>query len=237
MFFDQILAQDPLAGKLLSLMSMLDRQHIPKNLLQSSTERQVDFEMALGMLEGFALITKELKAEAFTLHPLVQASIQYWLEETQSRYKTAQEALELLERKFPSDGYNEEYGSECELLFPHARAVLYHSRLSENMTVRLASLSYNLAWFESWKAKYDAALQSASEAYSVHQAVSGELARETLRSLDLRGVLISRQGKFGAAEEVLQRALDGYDKASIPNDGLHWASSRRTSISRQFKGG
>ena len=216
--FDQILAQGPLAGKLLSLIAMLDRQHIPKNLLQSSTERQVDFEMALGMLEGFALITKELETEAFTLHPLVQASIQYWLEETQNRYKTAQEALELLERKFPSDCYYEEYGSECELLFPHAQTVLYHSRLSENLTVRLASLSCSLAWFESWKGKYDAALQSVSEVYSVHQAVSAELARETLRSLGLPEVLLSRQGKFGAAEEVLRRALDGYDKASIPND-------------------
>ena len=56
MSFDQILAQNPLAGKLLSLVAMFDSQHIPKTLLQSSTERQVDFEMALGMLEGFALI-------------------------------------------------------------------------------------------------------------------------------------------------------------------------------------
>ena len=70
----------------------------------------------------------------------------------------------------------------------------------------------------SGRGKYDAALQSASGAYRVHQAVSGELARETLRSLSLRGKLLSRQGKFRAAEEVLRRALDGYDKASIPND-------------------
>ena len=170
-------------------------------------------------LKTLALITKELKAEAFTLHPLVQASIQYWFGETQNRCKTAQEALELLERKFPLDGCYEEYGSECEPLFPHAQALLYHSILYENMTVRMASLSYSLAWFESWRGKYDAALQSASEAHSDHQAVSGELARETPWSLGLREVLLSRQGSVGATEEVLRRALDGYDKASIPNDG------------------
>lgn len=56
---------------------MLNPQHIAKKLLQSSTERQVDFEMAPGMLGGLALITKELKVEAFALRPLVQASIQY----------------------------------------------------------------------------------------------------------------------------------------------------------------
>ena len=75
--FDQILAQEPQTAKLLSLIAMLDPQRIPENLLQPLAERDVDFRMALGTLDGFASITQEIGRETYTIHPLMQASVHY----------------------------------------------------------------------------------------------------------------------------------------------------------------
>ena len=57
--FDHILAQEPKAAKLLSLIAMLDPQRIPAKLLRqsASAEREVDFRNAIGTLDGFALIS------------------------------------------------------------------------------------------------------------------------------------------------------------------------------------
>ncbi|KAL9098647.1 MAG: hypothetical protein Q9163_005731 [Psora crenata] len=44
-------------------------QGFPGNLLQPLAERDVDFRMALGTLDGFALITQEIGRETYTIHP------------------------------------------------------------------------------------------------------------------------------------------------------------------------
>lgn len=52
--FDHILAQKPKTATLLSLITMFDPQRIPEKLLRPLTEREVDFRMAIGTLDGFA---------------------------------------------------------------------------------------------------------------------------------------------------------------------------------------
>ena len=79
--FDHILAQEPKAAKLLSLIAMLDPQRIPKKLLRPLAKSDVDFHMAIGTLGEFALISQETREETYAIHPLVQASVHYWLEQ------------------------------------------------------------------------------------------------------------------------------------------------------------
>jgi tetratricopeptide (TPR) repeat protein len=217
--FDQILNQNPRAGELLSLMAMLDHHHIPKRWLQSSTERQVDFELALGILDGFALITKAMAVDAFALHPLVQASIQYWLENEQMIEETTQKALELLDRASVTDSsFDPPRTREFEPISPHTQAVLSHCRLLKIVTIPFANLSMKLADFEYLNAKLDAALQSASEAHGAFQAILGDFARETLRSLRSQANTLAFKGNAELAEEVFGRALSGYEKMSKPDN-------------------
>lgn len=61
--FKQISRQDRVAASLLKLMAMLDPQRIPQKLLKCTVEKDVDFWMAIGTLDGFAFITKELEGE------------------------------------------------------------------------------------------------------------------------------------------------------------------------------
>jgi hypothetical protein len=59
---------------------MLDRQAIPKAILQRETEEDIEFDEALGSLLAFSLITALLGGASFELHRLVQLSTKKWLE-------------------------------------------------------------------------------------------------------------------------------------------------------------
>lgn len=127
--FDQILAQEPQTAKLLSLVAMLDPQRIPEKLLRWMFEREIDFSMAIGTLDGFALISRESNAEMYAIHPLVQASVHYWLEQRSEKADYISQALRLLKNEFPNPEY--ENKEMCELL-THAQAVLCYNCVIED---------------------------------------------------------------------------------------------------------
>ncbi|KAH8585975.1 heterokaryon incompatibility protein-domain-containing protein [Bisporella sp. PMI_857] len=57
--FDQIAKCFPRAADLLSLMVQLDRQAIPKALLQHKSDRSIEFNKAVGTLQAYSLIRTE----------------------------------------------------------------------------------------------------------------------------------------------------------------------------------
>lgn len=69
--FDQISSQEPEAAKLLSVIAMIAPNRIPDSLLRPLLERDVDFTMAIGTLDGFALISREIEESTWSIHPLV----------------------------------------------------------------------------------------------------------------------------------------------------------------------
>ena len=52
---------------MLSFMAMLDPEGIPERLLRPSAKRDVESKMAIGTLDGFALISQEME-ENYTLY-------------------------------------------------------------------------------------------------------------------------------------------------------------------------
>lgn len=74
--FDRISQQDPRAADLLSLMAMLDRQAIAENFLREEEEPEMDFIAAIQKLKAFSLIVEETEAEVFSMHRLIQLSVQ-----------------------------------------------------------------------------------------------------------------------------------------------------------------
>ena len=208
--FDQILTQEPETAKLLSLIAMLDPRRIPKKLLQQSTRREVDFMMAIGTLDGFALISSELGGETFSIHPLVQASVHFWLEQRGEKVDYADQALQLLAKEFPTGEH--EHKDICESLLVHAEAVLCHIYISENGMRHRAALLYNVGWFHDRQGRYISAYQAAFESYNIHQKQMGDVAIVTLNSLSLLAVVLQNQGKHEEAEKLHQRALEGYEK-------------------------
>ena len=110
--------------------------------MQPLTERDVDFRIALGTLDGFALISQEVGRETYTIHPLVQASVHYWLEQRSEKADYASRALQLLAEEFPSGEH--EHKERCESLLAHAQAVLCFHCVSEDDLGHRGALLYNV---------------------------------------------------------------------------------------------
>lgn len=208
--FDQILAREPQTAKLLSLIAMLDPQRIPEKLLRRSAKRDVDFEMAIGTLDGFALISQEIGEESYAIHPLVQASVHYWLEQRSEKADCASQALQLLVEEFPTGIY--EHTEICELMLAHAQAVLCYKYVSDDDLKRRAKLLYNVGWFSWRQGRYVAAHREVLEAYNIVRERSGELAFDTLSSLSLLAAVLMDQVKYKEAEKMHRRALKGMEK-------------------------
>ena len=208
--FDQILAQEPPTAKLLSLMAMLDPQRIPEKLLRRPAEREVDFRMAIGTLDGFALISQEIGGETYAIHPLVQASVHYWLEQRSEKEDYAGQALQLLAEEFPKGEH--EHKETCESMLAHAQAVLCHKCISEDDMRHRAALLYNIGWFNWRQGRYVSAYEAASESYNIYQEGAEDVATARLSGLNLLALVLRYQGKYEAAEEMNRRALEGYEK-------------------------
>ena len=208
--FDQILVQEPQTAELLSLIAMLDPQRIPENLLRPLAERDVDFRMAIGTLDGFALITQEIGRETYTIHPLVQASVYYWLEQKSEKVDYTSRALQLLAEEFPNGEH--EHKERCESLLAHAQAVLCYNYVSEDDLRHRGALLSKVGWFNWRQGRYASAYREVSEAYKINQEQLGEDATTTLDSLSLLALVLQNQGKYKAAEEMNRRALEGREK-------------------------
>lgn len=142
----------------------------------------------------------ELETENFTIHPLVQTSLQYWSEQKHQKAFYASKALKLLAEEFPTGEY--ENKDTSELLLAHAEVVL---STSEDKIHR-ATLLHNLGLLKWSLGKYDDAYLTISEAYDILQSLDKSCAVAT-KSLSLLTCVLQDQGKYEAAEEMNRRAL------------------------------
>lgn len=82
--FEHIRRQWPSAARLLSLMSLFDRQGIPESLLRQSYQEdgeiEADFEDDISTLTSYSLVAMNTKGNEFEMHRLVQFSTKKWLE-------------------------------------------------------------------------------------------------------------------------------------------------------------
>ncbi|MCJ1230397.1 hypothetical protein MMC12_007071 [Toensbergia leucococca] len=208
--FDQIRMQEPDAAKILSLAAMLDRNQIPEDLIRPVDGNDVEFTNAIGVLDAFSLITKELGEETFAMHRLVQLSLCQWLEQGNKKEDCVSQVLELLAEKFPNGQY--EYWGVCERLLPHAQKVLEYECISKDDRSHRATLLVSVSRFNMEQGRYDSAHQTASEAYDIRQRLFGKSAFVTIESLNRLARVLFLQGKYKAAEKMNMRALREHEK-------------------------
>jgi tetratricopeptide (TPR) repeat protein len=202
--FEQIRLHDAHAAELLSLMAMLDGQQIPQDLVQRPDKKEVDFSSALGTLAGYSLVAS-IGDEVWTIHPLVQLSVQDWLAAMDQKTNVEEEALRLVAGKFPSGEHKNR--ATCEALLPHARAVLQRTSRLDSCIRDYASLLYNVGWFDWQQGRYSAAKDSAKAAYDISLEVLGGKDILTINSLGLYGTVLADQGKHKQAEEIDRQVL------------------------------
>jgi tetratricopeptide (TPR) repeat protein len=207
--FDQIQTDCPRAAEILSLMAMLDGQKIPVDLVRKDEERRVDFQTVIGTLDGYSMINKEVGGKTCTIHPLVQLSVQYILEESGQIVFYTGQAVQLIADRFPVGEH--ENKAVCESLLPHAQAVLQPDTKSDATATSRARLLHNVGWFEWRQGRYNSAYQNVLAAYEIRQRISGS-ETDAIRSLHILALVLRDQGKYEVAEEMNRRALAGFEK-------------------------
>ncbi|KAE8454609.1 hypothetical protein EG329_000232 [Mollisiaceae sp. DMI_Dod_QoI] len=214
--FDQIRKQKPRAAEILSLMAMLDRQGIPKTLLRKDGEPGVEFTTAFGTLQAFSLVTAEKGGESFEIHRLVQVSTQKWLELHRETAKWQRESLKILAAAFPSGDYGT--WAKCESLSPHAQVVARYSFACDQDLLQQAKLLHNMSWYAQEQGRYNLAYERGMEALSIQERVLGQKHENTLSSIQSIGIILSKQGKTEAAEEMKRRGRKLYEQVLDPED-------------------
>ncbi|KAI9376511.1 hypothetical protein BJX61DRAFT_538748 [Aspergillus egyptiacus] len=119
---DRIKDRDSKAFEILSLIAFLDRNNVPKSLIQHRIKRPLDLTKALGTLKAFSLIAATDGKGNFSVHRLVQLVLRKWLI-VENRYEQKSiEAMELVDEVYP-DATFENWGI-CATYLPHAQSVL-----------------------------------------------------------------------------------------------------------------
>ena len=165
--FDLISKQNPRAADMLSLMAVLDRQGIPKSLLQNDTDRKTDFVTARGILQRFSLIRSVDGGSKFELHRLVQLATRKWLEIQGTKEIWQEKALLVLKDMFPRGGF--ENWTTCEFLLPHAQTVTQYGNLAEALPKEFARLLNSMAHFDIDQGRYEIASTRALAAIELQE--------------------------------------------------------------------
>lgn len=218
--FEQISKENRAAAKLLSLMSVFDRQGIPQYLLQGEDEDGLDFERRLAPLVEFSLITLEDSGESFQMHRLVQMAIRSWLERQGEIDIWKQDAAELILGSLPSSEY--QFWKTWETLLPHSEGALEYVLPNRDSQLLHARILHRTALYFEERGRYDAARERCQRALDIRLDVLGEDDPETAYSLVLLANSKRLNGYNGGheideVEAMVRKALGIFERVQGKN--------------------
>src|SRR6266480_1533634 len=147
--FSHIRRARPSATRLLSLMSLFDRQGIPESLLdgryQENDDASSDFEDDLNTLMSFSLVTADVGGSQFEMHRLVQFLMKRWLELNEELEEWKEKYVRLMDNSYPV-GRHENW-AVCQVLFPHAQAVVGCRPTDTKALEAWASVLFKASWY------------------------------------------------------------------------------------------
>ncbi|KAF2872037.1 hypothetical protein BDV95DRAFT_628482 [Massariosphaeria phaeospora] len=180
--FQHIQKTEPSAADLLALMSMFDKQGIPRWLLQGTTS-QLDFDDALAPLVSFSMVRTEIGEQAVAMHRLVQLSMRRWLAAEKELGKWVKESIQALK--------------QCKVLLFYLKEVASHTTEDKEGLKKQAKCSLSAGWYLLLGGEY-----AAAEGYL-------RLSLDIRKKL---GTVLERQGKYDEAEAMHRRDLEGSEK-------------------------
>jgi tetratricopeptide (TPR) repeat protein len=202
---------EPSAADLLALMSMYDKQGIPRWLLQQANASQLDFNDALECLLSFSLVRTEVGAQTLTMHRLVQLSMRRWLEAEGELGRWVKGSIEALGAAFPS-GYYATW-EQCKVLLPHVKEVVQHTTEDREGLKKQTESASRAGWYLLLLGEYTTAEGFLRLSLEIREKELGREHPDTLTSVSQLGSVLERQGKYDEAEAMHRRALEGYEKA------------------------
>jgi tetratricopeptide (TPR) repeat protein len=207
--FDYIRKHTPTAARLLSFMSMFDRQNIPESLLinkyADSENGECDFDDDIHMLFSFSLVKMNVDGREFEMHRLVQISTKKWLELNDELETWKANYAIFMNASFPEGTY--ENWPVCRALLPHAQAIVSSQPQDTQAQLMWATVLYHVSWYLTEMGQYNTSIELNSLALDTMEKILGEEHINTLHSLSHLGNNLGNQGKYDAAEAVHKRVL------------------------------
>jgi tetratricopeptide (TPR) repeat protein len=202
------------AARLLSLMSLFDRQGIPESLLihryQEESDIEASFEDDISTLTSYSLVIVGVEGTEFEMHRLVQFSTKNWLEYYDELEQWKEKFIDIMAMSFPVDPY--ENWITCQKLFPHAGMVLSSYPTNEDYLIQWASVLFKAAWYSTLNGSYDIAEKMNQQALAGREKALGAEHPDTLTSVNNLALVLQSLGKYELAEEMNRRALAGHKK-------------------------
>ena len=216
---DQIDQENKPATELLSLMSVLDRQGIPRMLLRGENDDDLDFEKRLDPLIAFSLITTDGTNQSFQIHRLVQVAVQSWLVRDKSLDRFKQQALEVIAMNLPPTRWR--FWETWENLLPHANIALGYASPNHEIQLLIAKVSKKIADFHDVHGKHDIGVELCKRAFEIHLDLLGEGDDETANTLVALGHIERAhaksigQGLSCRHESMLRKMIGIFDGRAV----------------------
>ncbi|KAF3074352.1 hypothetical protein CFAM422_003689 [Trichoderma lentiforme] len=213
--FQQIEQQHVLASKLLSFMSMLDRQDIPAQFLSHYGEQagdgvprgEMELTEALGILKAFSFVTET--SGGFDMHRLVQLVTRKWLTSQGTIGRFGTEALMTVSEMYPIFNYKNR--TKCAKYLSHANAVLQlHELKSRDEEKARASLLHHIAFYFGGEGKWNQAEKFNIETTEIRRRLLGADHPDTLISMNNLASTFSEQGRWKEAEDLNLQVIEAY---------------------------
>ena len=220
--FDQIDKDSKPAIELLSFMSVLDRQGIPRMLLRGEDEDDLDFEKRLDALIAFSLITSDENNQNFQIHRLVQVAVQSWLKRDRTLDRFKRQALNVIVKNFPATPWR--FWETWEDLLPHANTALTYANPDRKMQLLHAKLSENIVKYYSVHGKYDLSVALSNRVFEIYLDLLGEADDRTAHALVHLGSQERRHAKsVGQAmssrhESMLRKMIGVFHERAVLED-------------------
>jgi tetratricopeptide (TPR) repeat protein len=205
--FDQIQKQTPRAAEILSLMSMLDKQSIPRRLLHDGEESPVLVDKALGTLKNFSLIQEEKTHQTYGIHRLVQLSTHWWLEQQKTLITWQERALDVVLTHCPSSVDVEDWGA-WESISPHITVVQQYHFEQQERKLQYANITSRIGGYYQAVGRYEMALKMLEGALAVRWALLGEEHPSTLDSMHNLASVLDDQGKYEEAGAMYRQTME-----------------------------
>lgn len=239
--FKYIQTRTPNAARLLSLMSLFDRQEIPRSLLhdwyEGHDDEGADLDGDMNVLTDFSLVEVSADRSEFEMHRLVQFSTKKWLELNTELEEWKKAYVLLMDEKYPV-GRHENW-PVCQKLFPHAEVVLNSQPEDEEAQKAWASILCKAAWYAKEMRQYVKAYKMGSGALRARETVLGPEHADTLNSLNSLGLVVNLLGRYDEAEAMHKKALEakrrvlGADHPSTLTSMVNLASAYRNQGRRE----
>ncbi|KAF2244063.1 TPR-like protein [Trematosphaeria pertusa] len=226
--FQYVRSTKPSASRLLSLMSLFDRQGIPESLLagqygQEKTVQQqeaklkqiqCDFDDDWTTLTDFSFIKTNIDGHHFEMHRLVQFTMKKWLELHGELQPWTNKYITLLNSHYPEP--DDDIGS-CELLFAHAVSAILYRPNSTGSLCDWGSLMHKLGMYTNRRAVYDISeifYRAATHAYETALVADSP---QTLRTLISRANALDYLGREDEADKLRRKALEAHERTLGPS--------------------